>query len=165
MIRKLYVFYDGECGLCRHAKAWLESQEQWVPLQLLAYQSPEAARICPMLPQLQAAREMVVMSDQGGLYRGSDGWIMCFWALARYRGLAYRVAGGHLRKHAATVYRLISERRYSISRIFGLRPEEIPELRRRATARGLPCSTGACPVTSGPQTPPPIPVPIPKRKE
>ena len=89
-MRSLTVLYDARCGLCSNARRWLEGQPQIVPLELLAADSAEARRRFPSLAETEP-EELVVVTDEGDVYRGSHAWIVCLWALRDYRELADRL--------------------------------------------------------------------------
>ena len=82
-MRSLTVLYDARCGLCSNARRWLEGQAQIVPLELLPADSAEARRRYPTLADTEP-EELVVVSDEGDVYRGSHAWIVCLWALQDY---------------------------------------------------------------------------------
>ncbi len=50
-MEKLYVLYDGRCGLCSWAKRWLMQQPAIVPLSFIPAGSVLAGRLFPALSQ------------------------------------------------------------------------------------------------------------------
>ena len=54
---------------------------------------------------------MTVLADDGGLYRGPKAWIMCLWALKRYRARAHRLASPGLWPLAKSTIDWISRNR------------------------------------------------------
>ena len=99
-MNRLYVYYDGRCGICRGAKDWLMRQPAYVPLVLVPAEHPE---------------ELVAVSDAGEVYRGDKAWITVLWALRDYRGLARRLASPALRPLAREAIRVVSASRQSLS--------------------------------------------------
>lgn len=118
-MQRLTVLYDARCGLCSSARWWLEGQRQIVPLELVPADSEEARR---RFPTLAASRpeELIVVSDEGDVYAGSDAWIMSLWALDEYRDWAFRMARPALRPLARGIFKWVSTRRNGLSRSLGL---------------------------------------------
>ena len=80
-MEKLYVLYDARCGLCSWAKRWLMQQPAIVPLSFIPAGSVLAGRLFPGLCQPgDPEEELVVVSDEGGVYREGNAWIMCLFA-------------------------------------------------------------------------------------
>ncbi len=90
-MRHLTILYDSQCELCRRARAWLEGQQQFVPLRFVAAGQEEARRLFPELDRQATAVELTVVADSGAVYRGEKAWILCLWALRQYRQVALRL--------------------------------------------------------------------------
>jgi predicted DCC family thiol-disulfide oxidoreductase YuxK len=133
-VNRLYVLYDPGCGLCTRIKTWLVHQPVYIPMLLIAAGSETAKRLFPSLPQSGESGELTVISDNGGVYFSDHAWLMCLYALREYRGLSKRMASPALQPLVRQAIALISQHRYSISRLLGLTPE--PEL--RAQLNGVP---------------------------
>ena len=91
-MHRLFVLYDAHCTLCRRLRAWLETQDQLTSLEFLAAGSEAARRRFPDIDHEVSLEELVVIADNGAIYRGSKAWIMCLWALRDYRELSFRLA-------------------------------------------------------------------------
>ena len=102
----LRVFFDGDCGLCRRVAAWLDAQPKFEPLECISAQSAASAG-CPLTLDALLAQVTVVASD-GAVYRGTNAWIICLWALRSYRGWSLRCAEGALRPWAERVFAVIT---------------------------------------------------------
>jgi len=89
-MRWLTVLYDPNCPMCRAAKAWLDRQRQLVPLRFIPAGSDLARQVYPDLDHAATLRDVTVVDDNGGVYAADDAWIMCLWALDRYRSTAIR---------------------------------------------------------------------------
>ena len=77
----------------------------------------------------------MVVSDEGGVYREGNAWIMCLFALEEYRDWANRLAHPLLRPLARQGFALLSGQRSRISRWLSLASEnEIAETLRRVSA-------------------------------
>lgn len=88
-VRRLTVLYDAQCPLCTHLRHWLGRQRQLVPLDLVPAGSAEARRRFPELDPASTYEEITVVGDLGQVYRGTSAWIVCLWALAKYRSKAH----------------------------------------------------------------------------
>ncbi|MFE4795775.1 thiol-disulfide oxidoreductase DCC family protein [Streptomyces sp. NPDC057908] len=84
-VERLTVLYDAQCSLCVHLRQWLMKQRQLVPLDLVPAASDEARRRFPGLDHAGTLDEITVIGDRGQIYRGTDAWIVCLWALAEHR--------------------------------------------------------------------------------
>lgn len=91
-VRYLTVLYDHNCPVCVHIRNWLGRQRQLVPLRLVPAASAEAWRRFPKLAHAQTLREITVIGDQGQVWRGTDAFLVCLWALADHRAKADRLA-------------------------------------------------------------------------
>lgn len=88
----LTVLYDVHCGLCRWIKSWLEAQPSYLTVELIAAGSPEATARYPSLDALETQTTLTVVSDDGRVYQGEAGFVMCLYALVDYREWALRLA-------------------------------------------------------------------------
>ncbi len=150
-MRALTVLYDAQCGICSTARRWLEGQRQLVRLELLPAASEEARRRYPTLATAEP-EELVVVSDDGGVYRGPHAWVMCLWALDEYREWSYRMAQPALLPLARKAVEWVSTRRHRLSRALGMMSDH--EIALEVTAAG--CENGRC-------APPPSGVPASAR--
>jgi len=120
----LHILYDNSCGLCSHLVAWMSRQPAACELRFVAAGSEEARRLFPELPITPRPEELVVVSDEGGVYRGDDAYIMCLWALHAYRVVATRLARPGFRPLARRVFGLISTNRLRLSELLGLHSDD-----------------------------------------
>jgi predicted DCC family thiol-disulfide oxidoreductase YuxK len=118
-VRTLTVLYDGRCGFCSACRRWLEGQRHLVNLEFLAAGSTEARRRFPTLAVAEP-EDLVIVSDEGGVYRGAHAWIMCLWALEGYRSWAFRFARPALLPLARSAFEWVSGTRQGLSRWLGL---------------------------------------------
>ena len=125
---RLYVLYDGHCGLCRQAKQWLEREPVCVPLVLIPSGSEEAVRRFPEV----VTDDLAVISDAGQVWTGDRAFLMCLWALRDYRDWSRRLSAPALLPLARQAFALISSGRFAVSALFGLRSEAELALRLRA---------------------------------
>lgn len=134
-MRCLFVLYDDRCGLCNWARRWLMRQPAFLELIFVPAGSSRAARLFPALERAGWTDELVVVDDDGGVYRNGDAWIMCLYALREYREWSHRLASPALRPLARRAFALVSGRRSRISRRLRLASEaEIAETLLRVEA-------------------------------
>lgn len=119
-MKAISVFYDARCGMCRSVKTWLEQEPKFVALHFVAYDSRLAAGLFPKITDWHPEREILALSDEGGLYRGAGAWILCLWATVRYREWSLRLARPALRPYAEKLCRAVSRNRRRLSRLFRL---------------------------------------------
>jgi predicted DCC family thiol-disulfide oxidoreductase YuxK len=115
-MKRLYVLFDGECSLCGRCRTWLARQPAFLELRFLPFQSPEVADRFPVVAALHPEEQLLVVSDEGGVYRGPQAWIMCLYALRDYRELSLRLAHPALLPLARRFCELLSEKRFRVSR-------------------------------------------------
>lgn len=124
---RLTVLYDAGCPFCVRCRHWLQSQPAFLPLEFVPAASVEARRRFPALDHPDPPEELVVVDDDGGVYRGSDGWILCLYALVGYREWSYRLAGPSLRPLARAAFAWLSSNRQALSRRLGLERAGVAE--------------------------------------
>jgi predicted DCC family thiol-disulfide oxidoreductase YuxK len=117
-VNRLYVLFDGECELCARCRDWLIRQPKFVPLEFIPFQSPEVSKRFPGIQALGPAEQLLVVGDNGAVYRGPSAWIICLWALSNYRLYAQRLADPILLPFARIVCELLSRNRFFLSRQF-----------------------------------------------
>lgn len=142
-MKAITVFFDARCGLCRTVRAWLEREPKFVALRFVPYDSALATEVFPCIADWQPEREILALSDEGGLYVGNNAWILCLWATERYRPWAIRLARPALRPYAERLCRAVSGNRRALSRIFRLGSDD--DIRNGVVAHSRKTSTGwAC---------------------
>lgn len=120
----LTLFYDARCGLCSGVRRWLSAQPAFVRLEFIPYDSPQARQRCPMIDQLHADQEIIVLSDEGDLWQGAGAWVMCLWALRDFREWSQRLASPAMQAIARKVVHLISANRLTLSSLLRLRGDQ-----------------------------------------
>jgi predicted DCC family thiol-disulfide oxidoreductase YuxK len=120
----LYVLFDADCELCMRCRNWLMQQPAFVPLVFIPFQADEAQRRFPGIGALKPDEQLLVISDEGAVYRGANAWIMCLWALENYRQHSQRLAHPVLLPFAKVVCELLSRNRFFLSDVlFRKNPE------------------------------------------
>jgi hypothetical protein len=104
-------------------------QPALIDLRFIPAGSALAERLFPGLTRPgEPPEELVVVSDQGAVYRNGSAWIMCLFALESHREWAIRLAHPLLRPLARQAFSLLSKQRSRISRWLSLASEaEIAE--------------------------------------
>ena len=135
-MRRLYVLYDARCGLCSWSHRWLRRQPAFLELVFIAAGSERAARMFPGIDRPGTPEELIVIADDGAVYRERRAWIMCLYALQEYREWSIRLARPMLLPLARQAFALLSKNRSRISRWLDLASEaEIAETLRQVHAR------------------------------
>lgn len=109
------VLYDARCNLCRTARAWLERQEQAVPLEFLAADSAQARQRYPLLDPAMTLEDLTVVGDGGEVWVGAKAWVVCLWALEGRQAVAQRLSSPALMPRARALVAFVSRHR----RLFG----------------------------------------------
>jgi predicted DCC family thiol-disulfide oxidoreductase YuxK len=116
-MKRLFILFDGECSLCGRCREWLARQPAFLELEFVPFQSPEARERFPGIEALHPEEQLLVVSDEGAVYRGPQAWIMCLYALREYRAWSQRLAHPALLPWARRVCELLSENRLQVSRL------------------------------------------------
>lgn len=139
-MKRLTIFHDPGCGLCRGFRRWLEGQALWLPVEFVGYNTAEARRRFPEIVTLDAGTDVVVMADDGRWWQGPEAWLVCLWATRAHRVASHRLAAPAFRPWLRRIVHAISQRRLKISWLLGLASErELEEV-----LDGVECPDGAC---------------------
>ena len=115
-MRQLTILYDARCGLCSWARRWMLRQPAFLDLRFVPGGSDAALALFPGVTRRGVAEELVVVDDDGGVYRGGDAWIICLYALERHREWSLRLAHPALRPLARRAFAMLSKRRGRVAR-------------------------------------------------
>jgi predicted DCC family thiol-disulfide oxidoreductase YuxK len=131
-MKKLTVLYDSRCGFCVKCRGWLVAQPKFIEMEFLPSQSTEAADRFRGAVGPGETEELTVVSDAGGVYRGTRAWIMCLYALREYRDWALRLSTPALMPFSRGAFALVSASRRKLSSWLRLAPEAeiVPALRK-----------------------------------
>jgi predicted DCC family thiol-disulfide oxidoreductase YuxK len=110
---RLTVLYDGDCPICNRARAWLEREPKYVPLELLDARGPEAARRYQGITA--KGTELVVVADDGRVWIGPGAFLMCLWALREWREWSLRLGSPLLAPAARAAFRTLSAGRFRLA--------------------------------------------------
>ena len=117
-MKHLTVIYDPDCGLCTNAGTWLLAQPRWVGLHMAP--SSSLPRMYPELAARSLRDDLIVVSDEGAVYLGDHAWLMCLYALKRYRHWALRLSRPALLPFARQAFKVLSANRQRVSKWLGL---------------------------------------------
>jgi predicted DCC family thiol-disulfide oxidoreductase YuxK len=112
------VFYDGRCGMCCSFHEWINRQPRAFGIDFIPYQAARAERVFPGLGTLDPAREMVVRTAEGGVFRGAEAWVWCLYSCANHQVAARRLGGPGLLPVAVRACRVLAANRHSLSKVF-----------------------------------------------
>jgi predicted DCC family thiol-disulfide oxidoreductase YuxK len=73
----LHVLFDAECAMCLRCRDWLSRQCAYVPLSFIPLQAPDLHRVFPGIEPLRPNEQLLVVGDNGAVYRGAHAWIIC----------------------------------------------------------------------------------------
>ena len=126
-MKRLTVFYDERCELCRRCRDWLAAQPTYVPLEFIPLQSPIVEKRFPGLSAFEPDKEILVVSDEGGIYRGGGAWLMVLWATQTYREWAGRLSHPALFPMVRKFCSMVSANRLRLSGFLSRKrkPEEV----------------------------------------
>ena len=110
-MRSLTVLYDPRCRFCAQVRRWMETEPSYLPVAFVAAGSDELVRRFPELDAEATTRELTVVGDERLVYRGGKAFLMCLWALRRYRGWALRLSQPGLLPHAEKCFQWVSTNR------------------------------------------------------
>jgi predicted DCC family thiol-disulfide oxidoreductase YuxK len=116
-MRSLVALYDGECGFCRMIAARFSTEPAYLDLEFLSAQSVRAAMRFPDLCS-DKPDELVVIDDEGGVYRSTDAYIMVLYALKGFRKWSLRLATPLLKPLARNLFLLVARNRHALSALF-----------------------------------------------
>jgi predicted DCC family thiol-disulfide oxidoreductase YuxK len=142
-MKRLHVIYDADCALCRRCRDWLLAQPAFLELAFTPLQALDLEERFPGIGQYHPRKQLVVISDKGGVYLGAAAWIMCLYALEDYRELSVHLSRPRLMPFAKRVCELISDKRLTLSRALHLAgTDKLPDaLPHRPPARSK-CGAG-----------------------
>jgi predicted DCC family thiol-disulfide oxidoreductase YuxK len=118
-VTSITIFYDAACGLCTRAKQWVAEQDPFIGIRFVASGSSEAHARFPRLP----TGELAVVANTGEVWLGNHAWIVCLWALRRYRDLAFRLTSPLLLLMAREAFAVVSKNRSGLSNMLSLQSE------------------------------------------
>jgi predicted DCC family thiol-disulfide oxidoreductase YuxK len=122
MISKITVLFDAKCGFCCRCRDWMLSQSRFLDVEFMPKESIWA-RV--RFPSIDCANdELVVIDDEGGIYRGPPAFLMCLYALVEYRAWSLRLSTPALMPLARRGFELVCTRRHHINEWLGLETDE-----------------------------------------
>jgi predicted DCC family thiol-disulfide oxidoreductase YuxK len=117
-IKGIEVFYDGRCGMCCSFHEWINRQPRAFRIDFVPYQSPDAEQVFPGIGTLDPAREMIVRTSAGEIFRGAEAWVWCLYSCANHQDAARRLGGPGLLPVAIHACRVLAANRHALSKVF-----------------------------------------------
>ena len=116
-IKSIEVYYDGRCAMCCTFQEWVMRLKRSFGVEFVAYQSARAEEIFPGVGELDPDRDMIVRTNEGEIFRGAEGWVLCMLSCGSYEKWANRLASPGLLPVAKKTCNLIAANRLGISKI------------------------------------------------
>lgn len=129
---RITVLYDADCAFCVRCVEWLATEPTLVTVELLPCGSERARLRYGEIPTL--GTEIVVVADTGEVWSGPSAFIVCLWALARWRAWSFTLAAPELDGLSRRFFALVERRRHWLASMVG----------------HAPCHDGACLASGGP---------------
>ena len=142
-MKRLYVLYDGACGVCCRAVARLAWEPTYIELRFAPAGSMAAQEKFKEALQGSEGKEVVVVADTGEVYRGASAWIMVLYALRKWRPLAMRLATPGWRPWVERAIDFIGRNRFVMSGVLGCARDRVVLAEVHAGAR-VAREYGAC---------------------
>jgi len=111
--RKLIVLFDPSRALCQRSRAWMLREEAYVELQFIPCSGAEARARFGDIPWL--GDELIVVADTGDVWVGPAAFLVCLWALVRWRAWSYRLSGPAFAPLAERFFRALSSKRKGLA--------------------------------------------------
>ncbi|RYD81092.1 MAG: DUF393 domain-containing protein [Verrucomicrobiaceae bacterium] len=142
-IKGIEVFYDGRCGMCCSFHEWINRQPRAFRVDFIPYQAARAEEVFPGLGTLDPAREMVVRTSGGLVFRGAEAWVWCLYSCTNHQTAARKLSGPGLLPMAVHACRMLAANRHGLSKIFfRSKDRQVREELHRMEAP--PCEDGFC---------------------
>lgn len=114
----LTVLYDGACPFCERCRRWLDRAAQHVTLRPLDCHAPEVRARFGRVPGF--GHELVVIDGSGRFWIGPAAFLVCLWALAHWRWVAYVLLLAPLRPLAVAAFGWASAHRRTLGTLLGV---------------------------------------------
>jgi len=122
----LLVFYDHECNFCINMINWLGKSATYIPFQFVKLASlPNYLTNKTLNNELEYNKELVVIDSQGAIYLNEKAFIMCLFALKKYRHWAIRLSKPYLMPLTKQACSLLSAHRSSLTHLLRLKDKEL----------------------------------------
>jgi predicted DCC family thiol-disulfide oxidoreductase YuxK len=142
-VEGIEVFYDGRCGICCSFHEWINRQPRAFRVEFIPYQAAHAESVFPGLGTLDPAREMVVRTSGGEVFRGAEAWVWCLHSCANHQTAARKLGGPALLPVAVHACRVLAANRHGLSKIFFRRKDR--QVREELHQMEVPeCESGFC---------------------
>ena len=106
-------------AFCAWCRSWLEAQPLLVPVRFTPAGGPEAIA---RLGVLGTGAELVVVASDGRAWTGAAAFLMCLWATARHRDLAYALRLPVARMGAEAFFHAVTANRSVLDRLLSPAP-------------------------------------------
>jgi predicted DCC family thiol-disulfide oxidoreductase YuxK len=107
-MNKLYILYDVQCPFVLRCRGWLGDQTALVNLEFIPFQTPHLVWQFKGIEAYPTKNQLLVINENGGVYEGPNAFIMCLWALEKYREMSVRLSSPALLPMAREAFELLS---------------------------------------------------------
>jgi len=118
--RPFVLFYDGTCGLCRCAAAFIRWLGPRAPVRLVDAADPRQLAPFPQVSPYQAMQSVHLLTPTGRLHRGYDAVVALTRLLPGFRWLAPLMGTRIARRVGSFLYEWVTAHRHRISYALGL---------------------------------------------
>jgi predicted DCC family thiol-disulfide oxidoreductase YuxK len=130
--------------MCCTFHEWINRQPRAFAIDFIPYQSARAETAFPGIGTLDPARQMIVRTESGEVFRGAEAWVMCLLSCANHQAVARRLASPGLLPIAIRACNLLAANRHTLSKVFFRRKDrQVRESLHQMEAPA--CETGVCP--------------------
>lgn len=124
-LNKVEIFYDGQCGMCCTFHEWVNEQDRAFEVDFIPYQSERAKMEFAEIMALDPEKEMIVRTDEGEIFRGAEGWVLCLYSCTKYQKYAQKLSGPLLLPLAMKACHLLAANRRKLSKVFFAKKEQV----------------------------------------
>ena len=117
-MRRVEVFYDGECGMCVCFVTWFQKQALRVPVDCMPYQEKEVLRRFPDLMDYEPEKHVVARADTGEMYQGGETSVLLLWLTRRYGWVGSVLKTWPIFPVVQCAYKIAAANRQLLSKVF-----------------------------------------------
>lgn len=117
-MKRLTILHDTSCPFCCRCVEWLKAQPKYLELEFLAADSTLVEYRYPGLKTEFLKKELTVIDDAGGVYYGENAYVICLYALRKYRHWSVRLNNPGARPFVRKALQAVTEHRHILSELF-----------------------------------------------
>lgn len=117
-MKRLTILHDTSCAFCRRCVEWLKAQPKYLELEFIPADSSLVEYRYPELKTEFLKKELTVIDDEGGVYYGENAYVICLYALRKYRKWSVRLGNPGTRPFVRKALQAVTEQRHTLSELF-----------------------------------------------